>query len=44
MATRVGYIGLGDMGGAMAGNLAPKGFDTRVYDLEARAQPGYFFF
>ncbi|MCR9092860.1 MAG: NAD(P)-dependent oxidoreductase [bacterium] len=33
MATRVGYIGLGDMGGAMAGNLAPKGFDTRVYDL-----------
>lgn len=34
MTTRVGYIGLGDMGGAMASNLAPKGFDTRVYDLE----------
>lgn len=33
MATRVGYIGLGDMGGAMAGNLAPKGFDACVYDL-----------
>jgi 3-hydroxyisobutyrate dehydrogenase-like beta-hydroxyacid dehydrogenase len=34
MATRVGYIGLGDMGKAMASNLAPKGFDVRVYDLE----------
>jgi 3-hydroxyisobutyrate dehydrogenase-like beta-hydroxyacid dehydrogenase len=33
MATRVGYIGLGDMGGAMASNLAPKGFDARVFDL-----------
>lgn len=33
MATRVGYIGLGDMGGAMAINLAPKGFDACVYDL-----------
>ncbi len=33
MATRVGYIGLGDMGKAMASNLAPKGFDARVYDL-----------
>jgi 6-phosphogluconate dehydrogenase (decarboxylating) len=36
MATRVGYIGLGDMGGAMASNLAPKGFDTRVYDLDPK--------
>ncbi len=36
MATRVGYIGLGDMGGAMASNLAPKGFDARVYDLDAK--------
>ncbi|MGH0029550.1 MAG: NAD(P)-dependent oxidoreductase, partial [Myxococcota bacterium] len=35
MTTRVGYIGLGDMGGAMAGNLAPRGFDTRVFDLDA---------
>jgi 3-hydroxyisobutyrate dehydrogenase-like beta-hydroxyacid dehydrogenase len=34
MATRVGYIGLGDMGGAMASHLAPKGFDARVYDLD----------
>jgi 3-hydroxyisobutyrate dehydrogenase-like beta-hydroxyacid dehydrogenase len=33
MKTRVGYIGLGDMGKAMASNLAPKGFDARVYDL-----------
>ena len=33
MATRVGYIGLGDMGGGMASNLAPKGFDALVYDL-----------
>jgi 3-hydroxyisobutyrate dehydrogenase-like beta-hydroxyacid dehydrogenase len=34
MTIRVGYIGLGDMGGAMASNLAPKGFDARVYDLD----------
>jgi 3-hydroxyisobutyrate dehydrogenase-like beta-hydroxyacid dehydrogenase len=34
MATRVGYIGLGDMGKAMASNLAPGGFDGLVYDLE----------
>jgi len=33
MTIRVGYIGLGDMGKAMASNLAPKGFDARVYDL-----------
>jgi len=36
MATRVGYIGLGDMGGAMAGQLAPKGFDAVVFDLDAQ--------
>jgi 3-hydroxyisobutyrate dehydrogenase len=36
MTIRVGYIGLGDMGGAMASNLAPKGFDARVYDLDPR--------
>jgi len=36
MATRVGYIGLGDMGKAMASNLAPKGFDARVYDLDPK--------
>jgi 3-hydroxyisobutyrate dehydrogenase-like beta-hydroxyacid dehydrogenase len=36
MATRVGYIGLGDMGKAMASNLASKGFDARVYDLDPK--------
>jgi 3-hydroxyisobutyrate dehydrogenase len=36
MTTRVGFIGLGDMGGAMASHLAPKGFDARVYDLDPR--------
>jgi len=36
MTTRVGFIGLGDMGKAMASNLAPKGFDARVYDLDPR--------
>lgn len=36
MATRVGYIGLGNMGKAMASNLAPKGFDALVYDLDPR--------
>jgi len=34
MKIRVGYIGLGDMGGAMASQLAPRGFDARVYDLD----------
>jgi len=33
MTIRVGYIGLGNMGKAMASNLAPKGFDACVYDL-----------
>ncbi|MFK7898562.1 MAG: NAD(P)-dependent oxidoreductase [Myxococcota bacterium] len=33
MTMRVGYIGLGDMGKAMASNLAPKGFDACVFDL-----------
>jgi 3-hydroxyisobutyrate dehydrogenase-like beta-hydroxyacid dehydrogenase len=36
MATRVGFIGLGDMGGAMASNLARKGFDARIYDLDSK--------
>jgi 3-hydroxyisobutyrate dehydrogenase-like beta-hydroxyacid dehydrogenase len=36
MTIRVGYIGLGDMGKAMASNLAPKGFDARVYDLNPK--------
>lgn len=34
MTIRVGFIGLGDMGGAMASNLAPKGHDACVYDLD----------
>ncbi len=33
MTTKVGYIGLGDMGKAMASNLVPKGFDACVFDL-----------
>lgn len=36
MAIRVGYVGLGNMGQAMASNLAPKGFDACVYDLDPR--------
>jgi len=30
---RVGFIGLGNMGGGMAANLAKKGHDVRAYDL-----------
>jgi len=33
----VGYIGLGAMGGAMAGRLAENGFDLQVFDLSADA-------
>jgi 3-hydroxyisobutyrate dehydrogenase len=33
----VGYIGLGAMGGAMAGRLAESGFDLTVFDLSADA-------
>jgi 3-hydroxyisobutyrate dehydrogenase-like beta-hydroxyacid dehydrogenase len=33
MATRVGFIGLGNMGKPMAINLAKGGFDLMVYDL-----------
>src|SRR5215831_11547885 len=33
MATRVGFIGLGNMGKPMAINLAKAGFDLMVYDL-----------
>lgn len=33
MSTRVGFIGLGDMGGAMAAQLVPNGLDACVYDL-----------
>jgi 3-hydroxyisobutyrate dehydrogenase-like beta-hydroxyacid dehydrogenase len=37
MAIRCGFIGLGIMGKALAGNLAPKGLPTIVYDLEEAA-------
>ncbi|HJU09917.1 MAG TPA: NAD(P)-dependent oxidoreductase [Candidatus Binataceae bacterium] len=37
MTTRVGFIGLGNMGKPMAINLAKAGFDLMVYDL--RAEP-----
>src|SRR5215471_18513652 len=33
MATRVGFIGLGNMGKPIAINLAKAGFDLMVYDL-----------
>ena len=31
---KIGYIGLGNMGGPMATNLAKAGCDVTVYDLE----------
>lgn len=38
MAATIGYIGIGDMGGAMAGWLAQQDeFDLRVFDLDAAA-------
>lgn len=37
MSGTVGYIGLGAMGGAMAGRLAESGFDLTVFDLSADA-------
>ena len=37
VAGTVGYIGLGAMGGAMAGRLAGSGFDLVVFDLDAGA-------
>ena len=36
MSERVGYIGLGDMGKAMASRLVPAGFATIVFDLDER--------
>jgi 3-hydroxyisobutyrate dehydrogenase len=36
MSERVGYIGLGDMGKAMASRLVPAGFATTVFDLDER--------
>ena len=37
MTGTVGYIGLGAMGGAMAGRLVEGGFDLQVFDLSADA-------
>ena len=34
---RVGFIGLGNMGGGMAANLAKKGQDVRAFDLSPDA-------
>lgn len=34
MATVIGYIGIGAMGGPMAKNLVKAGFDVTVYDLQ----------
>ena len=34
---RVAFIGLGNMGGGMAANLAQKGHDVRAFDLSAEA-------
>ncbi|MFW2850928.1 3-hydroxyisobutyrate dehydrogenase [Sphingomonas sp. TX0543] len=34
---RVGFIGLGNMGGGMAANLAQKGHDVRAFDLSTEA-------
>lgn len=36
-ATEVAFIGLGNMGGGMAANLAAKGFAVRAFDLSAEA-------
>lgn len=33
MTIRCGFIGLGKMGKAIAGNLAPKGFETVIHDV-----------
>ena len=36
MVSRLGFIGLGNMGGPMAANLARAGFDLTVYDVRGR--------
>lgn len=40
MPVRCGFIGLGIMGKALAGNLAPKGLPTIVYDIDEAAIRG----
>lgn len=37
-AMRIGFIGLGRMGGGLAGNLLKAGYDLMVYDLNPQAQ------
>jgi 3-hydroxyisobutyrate dehydrogenase len=37
MAEAVGFVGLGDMGGAMAARLIDEGFDLTVHDIDADA-------
>ena len=37
MPIRCGFVGLGIMGKALAGNLAPKGLPTLVYDIDEAA-------
>ena len=34
---RVGFVGLGNMGGPMCGHLVEAGFDVTAYDLDAGA-------
>ena len=34
---RIGFIGLGNMGGGMAANLAKAGHEVRAFDLSADA-------
>lgn len=41
MATRVGYIGLGAMGGGMARNLLKKGVDLTVFDVRANVRESF---
>lgn len=35
--TKIAFIGLGNMGGGMAANLAKAGHDVRAFDLDAEA-------
>ena len=38
--TRIGFVGLGNMGGPMARNLVAAGHEVRVFDLVAAAMEG----
>ena len=33
MSTKIGFVGLGNMGGPMARNLVAAGFTVKVFDL-----------